>query len=79
MLLVYNPSRYIHPLAANTRIGSVCCQSEDEIFHHVLSSSEHLEMENFGGIWKTTHTDDSISSRYRDPRVSGSRYRCPTT
>ena len=38
-MCVYNPSRNVHPLAVNTRLGSVYQQPTNEVLHHILPSA----------------------------------------
>lgn len=38
-MCVYNPSRNVHPLAVNTRLGSVYHQPTNEVLHHILPSA----------------------------------------
>jgi hypothetical protein len=39
-LCVYNPTRYVHTLAANTKLGSVHYQSDDEIVYNIFGACE---------------------------------------
>ena len=41
-LCVYNPTRYVHTLAANTKLGSVHYQSEKEVVYHMFAPCHKL-------------------------------------